>query len=553
MKKYLLTLVLLASIASSTILPAQAQVQRSNDLKISRSITTYAEVLRLLDRLFVDSLDIEKMSKKGIDAMLKELDPYTEYYSEADLQRANMITKGEYAGIGTLLVHRNGATVVRQVYDESPAQRAKILAADTLVAIDGKSVVGLELKQVTDRIAGEPNTPIELTIRRHGVAKPLTFNLTREVIRMPVISYSGMLTDGVGYLRLASFSSDRTAGEVRKALTDLMNQGAKSLVFDLRNNGGGRMDQAIDICGFFLPKGSKILSVRGKQPESERVFHTSEDPIAPDMPMVMLVNGHSASASEIVAGAMQDYDRAVIVGTRSFGKGLVQTVTPMPYRAQMKYTNAKYYIPSGRCVQAIVYDHSNPELKTSVVPDSLLKPFTTLAGRTVYEGSGVMPDIEIKHPEAPGVLGAMAREDMLFDFVTLYQRKHPQIAPIDRFVVTPQLVLEYKQWLRERKFEFKNESQVTLEKLIKQSKADKTYAANKAIYDRLTKSLKLNVNKEIDAALPLFKDGVASEMIYRYYGNAGLLQYRTRVDAEVKKAIELLTTQQAEYKRILKK
>lgn len=530
----------------------QAFSPDDNKLVISKNINVFAEVLRALDRLYVDTLDVEKMSKTALSAMLKELDPYTEYYSEDDLQRADLITKGEYAGIGTILVEREGATIVRQIHENSPAERAGLLCADTVTTIDGVSVKGWPIKKVTDKLSGKPQEAVTLTVRRPGVKEDKTLSIVRELVQMPIVPYYGLVESTVGYIKLASFSSDRTASEVKKGLEDLVKKGATSLILDLRDNPGGRMEQAVEICSYFLPQRSKIVTMKGKQPEQMREFFTQKSPIAPEMPIVVLVNAHSASASEIVAGALQDYDRAVIVGEKSFGKGLVQTVIDLPYRGQMKYTNARYHIPSGRCVQAINYDHSKEKLQTSVIPDSLLKPFKTKGGRVVYEGSGIMPDVKVDNKKKfPPVLTAMAQKDLFFDFINSYQARHPKIAPLDKFKVDAAIINDFKAFVKSKKFTYDTKGEEKLAELIKQAKEDGSYTKNKLMLDRLKAGLKPNIDAELQAAMPLLKEGLTGELILRYYRSAGLYEYRTWHDPEVAKA-KILLADKAELQKLLK-
>lgn len=532
--------ILIGAFVTAVLFISQASMPDDNKIVISKNINVFAEILRTLDRLYVDSLDVEKMSKTAFSAMLKELDPYTEYYSEKDMQKADLVTKGEYAGIGTLIIGRDGASIVRQVYEGSPAHRAGVEPADTLIAIDGVDVTGWAIQKVTDKLSGKPQEPVRLTIRRAGEKGSKDFSLIREIIQLPVVPYYGLLTGNMGYIRLASFSSERTASEVKKAIEDLSKQGALSLILDLRDNPGGRMEQAVEICSYFLPQHSKIVTMKGKQPEQIRDYFTREAPIVPEMPLAVLVNSGSASASEIVAGSLQDYDRAVIVGERSFGKGLVQTVIDMPYRGQMKYTNARYHIPSGRCVQAINYDHSKEKLETSVVPDSLLKPFKTMGGRTVMEGSGIMPDVKIERKPLPAVILAMAQKDLVFDFINSYKVRHPNIAPVDKFKVDAGIINEFKTFVRTKKFTYETQGQKSLQQLIEQSKKEGTYAKNKLMFDRLSAGLKPNISAELDAAVEDLKKGLAGELLLRYYGIATMCKYRSWHDPEVVKAKEIL-------------
>lgn len=545
MKKRIITRVLL--LASTILLFAFTAAHMSSRIQITRSVNTFAEILKTLDRVYVDSLDFTRLSKVAIDAMLKEVDPYTEYYSEDDLQRASLITRGEYAGIGTQMQERNGSIIIRHVYEGSPAHASGIQPADEVTRIDGQSVKGWGIDRVTAYLKGNPGEKVKLDIRRPGSTSLLTVDIERQVIKMPIIPYAGVQKGDVGYLKLSSFSSENTADEFKSALEDLLSHGAKTLLIDLRNNGGGRMDHAIRICSYFLPERSLILTMKGKQPENVKEFYTQTAPIVPmDMPVVVMVNGNTASASEIVSGALQDYDRAVILGERSFGKGLVQTVANMPYRAQMKYTNAKYYIPSGRCVQAIKYDHSTKELVTATVPDSLLKPFKTKSGRTVYEGSGIMPDKKVDFViQIPESFAEMDRQGLFFDYATEYRLLHKSIAKIEQFDITPVEIAGFEAFLKRKTFTFSNASQRQLDSLITQSKADGVYDRNQETLKKLKQSLATDVRRDLEKNQSILKQRLAYELLSRYYGDAAVIQYQLREDKQYGAAVQLLSDRKA--------
>ncbi len=515
-----------------------------NKIHIARSINVFAELLRTLDELYVDSLDISKMSKTAFSAMLKEVDPYTEYYSEEELQRADLITKGEYAGIGALLYERDGKIIVRKIYEGSPSDKAGLEVADEILALDGNAVNGWGMKKVLDYLKGQPGQSISLTFIRPGQKEPVEKTFDRELIKLPIIPYYGMRTNKTGYICLSSFSSGNTASEFKAALEELLQEKAESLIIDLRNNGGGRMEEAIKICSYFLPRNSLVLTMKGKKPEYCQSYSTMSDPIVPaSMPVAVLVNRGTASASEILSGALQDYDRAVIVGERSFGKGLVQTLVDMPYRGKLKYTNAKYYIPSGRCVQAITYNHSDSQLKTSTVPDSLLKPFKTMSGRIVYEGSGIMPDKEVKSKiVVPESFTEMEKKDMFFDFVTRYKVEHGSIATADEFKVTDAMIRAFTAYLKFRNFSCENKSQKALEDLMAQARKDGVYSKNKAYFTQLEAGLKVNLDSEINKNIKLLKNRLSYEFLSRYYDSYTVLKYQLDDDICLNQAIEAIAS-----------
>lgn len=527
----------------SAFLLSFTATQIASRIQVTRSISTFGAILKSLDNLYVDSLDFKKLSKTAISAMLKEVDPYTEYYSEEDLSKASIITKGEYAGIGAHMQERGEGIVIRHVYPGSPAGEAGIKISDELIALDDQPVKGWGIQKVTDYLKGKPGEKVKLKIKRPGVKNEIEVTLERQIIKMPIVPYYGLVKNNVGYIKLSSFSSETTADEFKKVLEDLMSKNAKSLLIDLRNNGGGRMDHAIRICSYFLPKGSHILTMKGKTEENTKAFYTETEPIIPEsIPVVVLVNGNTASASEIVSGALQDYDRAVIVGERSFGKGLVQTVINMPYKGQMKYTSAKYYIPSGRCVQAINYDHSQQELVKAVVPDSLLKPFKTKAGRTVYEGSGIMPDKKVEFTvPVPDSFSEMEIKDIFFDFGTEYGLKHKTLPKISEFEITKADIQSFEAFLKKKAFSFENPSQKKLDSLLIQTKKDGLYDQNKALFNQLKNGLSTNLHDDIVKNDRTLKQRLGYELLSRYYGEAEITQYQLRGDPQYDAALELLS------------
>ena len=545
---------LCAALFGASLLALLAFTPLPSKIQITRSINTFAQILRTLEQDYVDSLDLRHLSRTAIDSMLREIDPYTEYYSEEDLQKASMITKAEYAGIGAVLQEIKGEIVVRSLYEGSPSKLAGVKPADKLTHLDGQPVKGWGIQKVTEYLKGKPGEKVALTLERPGVKAPVKVEFARQIVKMPVIPYYGIVGDKVGFISLSTFSSEVTADEVKAALEDLMQKGAKSLLIDLRNNGGGRMDHAIRICSYFLPKGSHVLTMKGRQEENQKAFHTMEEPIVPeDMPVVILVNGNTASASEILSGTMQDYDRAVILGEKTFGKGLVQTVVKMPYRAQMKYTQAKYYIPSGRCVQKIDYDHSGKALAGKVRPDSLLKAFKTKGGRTVYEGSGIMPDREVPFVvPVPESFAEMDRQNMFFDYGTEYVLSHKSLAPIDKFEVTDKMVADFEAFLKKKGFKFKSGTEALLDSLVQKSKDDGLYKGNRKAFDLLAKGLEPDVHADFVKHPGPIKQRLAYELLSRYYGQAEILRYQLRDDKQYDAALKLLSHPK-EYSSILRR
>lgn len=524
-------------------LPLAFTTQVSNRIQITRSVNTFSAILKTLDQLYVDSLDLQHLSKVAIQAMLKEVDPYTEYYSKEERYKASLLTKGEYAGIGALLLERNGSFLVRQFYEGAPAAKAGLQIADIITAIEDKNVEGWTMEKVTNHLKGKPGEKVKIQVKRPGLKNPLTLEVEKEIVKMPVLPYYGMLDKGIGYLKLSTFSSEETADTFKKALLELLAQNPTSLMIDLRNNGGGRMEHAIRICSFFLPENSLVLTMRGKQPENMRVYHTSSSPIVPDdMPVVVLVNRSTASASEIVAGALQDYDRAVVLGEKSFGKGLVQTIANMPYGAQMKYTNAKYYIPSGRCIQARLYDHSQGgELQTTVLADSLLKPFKTKAGRTVYEGSGIIPDKEaLFQLTIPESIAELERQNIFFDYATEYKVRHKKAPTLNGFELSRKDIADFESFIKKSSFAYENESERKLNDLLKESKEKGLYQQNKKAFDSLRKGLATNLHNDIVKNLEATKFRLSNEILSRYYGLSDMTAFQLQTDPQYHAARKLL-------------
>ena len=388
-------------------------------------------------------------------------------------------------------------------------------------------------------------------MKREGFEKPLEKKAIREKIQLPSVPYYGLITDSIGYIYLNSFT-DKAATDVRKAIIDLKNQGAQSLVFDLRGNSGGLLEQAVEISNFFLPKGSKILATKGKVKQWDKEYIATKNPIVPDMPLAVLIDRGTASAAEIVSGAFQDYDRGVLIGERSFGKGLVQTVRDLAYNTKAKITTAKYYIPSGRCIQALDYSHRNPDGSVGKVPDSLITAYSTKGGRTVYDGGGISPDIQIEAENYARITQELVLRDLCFDFVNSYALQNPEISSIPNFVITDDIYSQFKNYLKERNFSYETESQRTLEKLIKIAKAEKYYDTAKNQLDSLQKDFTHSIDRDMEVFKKEISSFLAEQFMQRYYYLGGIIEYKVLHDKEVKKAVEILENP-AEYQKLLKK
>lgn len=520
--------------------------------QISKGLNIFATLFRDVNTFYVDEMDPEKMVQTGIDAMLKSLDPYTVYYPESKMEEFNMMTTGEYAGIGAIIGMRPDKeyVIIREPYEGTPSHKAGLLPGDAILEIDGESMKGKNTEFVSSRLKGKPGEEVVLKIARAGEKKPLEKHLKREVVQMPCVPYYGMLNNEIGYICFTGFI-DKSAEEVRTAIMELRGKGMRSLVLDLRGNGGGLLDQAVEIANYFLPRGSLVVSTKGKMKQWDKEYYATKNPLLPDMKVAVLIDRGSASASEILSGSLQDYDRAVIVGERSFGKGLVQTTRDLVYNTKLKVTTAKYYIPSGRCIQALDYSHRNPDGSVGTIPDSLITAFTTKAGRTVYDGGGIMPDIKIIPDTMAKVTQELLIKDLFFDFVNEYALTHPTVESPSTFTVTEELYAAFKNFLKERNFEYETATQVMLDKLVKIAREEKYYDQIAGNID----ALKANVEHSIDRDLEVFRDEIsellADQFMGRYYLQAGVIEYHVRFDKAIKRAVEVLENT-GEYEEILR-
>ena len=414
------------------------------NFNISKNLNIFATLFRDINLFYVDEIDADKTITTGINAMLKSLDPYTVYYPESETEELSLMTTGEYAGIGSVINKKGDHVIIREPYKGSPADKAGLLPGDIILAIDGQSTEGKDVSQVSDMLKGQPGNEITIKVSRKYENKPLEKKAIREKIQIPSVPYYGMANDSTGYIYLSSFT-DKSAADVRSAIIGLTNRGARSLILDLRGNAGGLLDQAIEIVNFFIPRNSKVVSTKGKVKQWDKEYLTGRNPIVPDIPLAVLIDRGSASAAEIVSGSLQDLDRAVLIGERSFGKGLVQTVRDLTYNTKLKVTTAKYYIPSGRCIQALDYSHRNPDGSVGKVPDSLITEYATKNGRKVYDGGGITPDIKIEPQEFARITQELVLQDLTFDFINDYALRHPQIDSLSAFRITDDIYNELKR------------------------------------------------------------------------------------------------------------
>lgn len=520
------------------------------NFEISKQLNIYASLFRDISTLYVDETNPGDLVTSSITSMLKTLDPYTVFYPESQMEDVKLMTTGEYAGIGSLISKKGDDIVIREPYKNAPADKAGLVPGDIILSLDGNPIKDKTVSDVSEILKGQPGKEIVVTIRREGEAKPIDKKIIREKIQLPDVPYYGMAKGNVGYVYLNGFT-DKASTDVRKAVLDLKAKGAEAMILDLRGNGGGLLEEAVEICNLFLPKGTKILNTRGKVKQWDKEYTTAKNPIAPDMPLAVLIDRSSASSSEIVAGALQDYDRAVLVGERSFGKGLVQTVRDLVYNTKIKVTTAKYYIPSGRCVQALDYSHRNPDGSVGKVPDSLITEFTTAAGRKVYDGGGVTPDIKVEPQEYARITEELVLRDICFDFVNSYALKHPTAAPVAEFAITDEMYRDFGAYLKEKNFSYETDSKQILTELIKAAKEEKFYEADSAQLEALKKSFTHSIDRDVDLFREEITSFLAEQFVQRYYYASGVVEYKVSHDPEVAKAI-LVLNDKAEYQKILR-
>lgn len=554
MKTKILSLIL----ALALLVPAHAQNEHS--FSVSKNLDIFNSIYRQLDLFYVDSLEADKIVRVGIDAMLNELDPYTSYYPEEDMQDLKMMTTGKYGGVGSIIRQRKDSTgvIIFEPYPDMPAAEVGLQVGDLMLEIDGKSLKGQNTSEVSEQLRGEPGTTFMLKVQRPGEKKTREFKITRRNIKKSALPYYGMYGNA-GYIHLTEFI-ENCSKDVRKAFINLKEQGAKTLILDLRDNHGGLLTEAVDIVNLFVPKGLTIVETRGKLSAASSKYVTNNEPLDLDVPIVVLVNKETASAAEIVAGALQDLDRAVIVGNSTFGKGLVQSPRDLPYNGSIKLTTAKYYIPSGRCVQAIDYkkEREAAELyrttgKRINTKDSIAhKTFHTAGGREVTEGSGVKPDIDVAHDTLSNIVFYLSDDDVLVDWGTRYFQKHPSIPAVRDFALTDADYEDFKDMVKASGFKYDRLSVKRLEDLKKTMRFEGYYEEAKDLIESLEAKLAHNLDKEMDRKKTDILKIMSLEVVKRYYYQAGMAEEALKGDKDLEKAIEIVSDQ-SEYNKILGK
>lgn len=549
MKRIIRGALLCAAIVTAGIVSAQ----KSKDMSVARGLNTFSSIVKELEMNYVDTINSETAFKGAIDAMLQTVDPYTVYYPKEDREDISQMTTGEYAGIGALLLYKDGGTYVSEPFENSPAYKGGLRAGDRLLKVDTVDVSKFTVDKVSKLLRGRPDTQVRIRVQRPYVQDSiLNFTVTRAKIRNSSVPYAGVLPDSIGYIRITQFIED-TGKDVRAALDSFQATapGLKGVIIDLRGNGGGLLEQAVDVASNFVPKGTEIVRTIGRDKDATKIYKTMRKPLYPDMPVAVLTDGGTASTSEILAGAMQDLDRGVLVGTRSFGKGLVQTTRPLPYGGVLKVTVAKYYTPSGRLIQSLDYKHRNPDGSAARVPDSLTHAYKTLHGRTIRDGGGLQPDSTVNWKKVNRLVYNVVSDNWSWDFANKFKATHPTIPTADKFVITDSVYNEFKAFIDPKKFKYDSAMEEATEALRKVADEegyinDETTAA----FDSLKKLLTHNLDRDLDTHRKHIEEYLGGEIVSRYYFDRGRTQYGIRDDEGVDAARGIIKDKTL-YKRIL--
>ncbi len=518
-----------------------------NDFGLGRNMEITVNMMRELSLNYVDEVDPDKLMEGAAAGMVSDLDPYTEYIPEKGMQNFELLTTGKYGGIGALIRQKEDYVRIAQPYQGSPADLAGLRIGDKILAIDGKDAKGFTTEEVSSRLKGEPGSKVRVEVEHLDGSKQ-TALIRRERIAIPGVPYAGRVADGIGYIRHSDFT-EGCYEEMRAAVERLRKEGElKGLILDYRSNGGGIMQEAVKILGMFVPKGTEVVSTKGRSEDSKQVFRTNTEPVLPDLPLVVLVNGSSASAAEIVAGALQDLDRAVLIGQRSFGKGLVQTTRPLGYNTMLKLTTAKYYIPSGRCIQAIDYSHSQ-EGDIRTVPDSLISEFSTRAGRKVYDGGGIMPDIRTEPEYISRFAMTLYAMGFIEDFGDEYTRRNPgQTIDIRTFSISDRDYADFAEFMKDKKVPYESDTRRAL-KALKKAADEDLFADLKEKFEKVEAELKDDTRTNLETYREQVIETINNDIVMRHGYQAGVIEHSLPEDTEVQRAIDILNNPQ-EYNRI---
>lgn len=529
------------------------------NFQLSKNLDIFNSIFKELDMFYVDTVNAEKMIQTGVEGMLSLTDPYTEYYPEEEVSSLKEMTTGKYGGIGAAIRYYEAKDRIAVVEptEGMPAAEAGVKAGDIILSVGGKEMVRGDMKpqefssKVSEALRGEPGTSFVLKVLRplKNDSTVMEFKITRKNIRTNPVPYYGMVKDSIGYLALSSFT-ENSAKDFKKAFIELKQKGAKSLIIDLRDNGGGSLSEAVDIVNLYVPKGQEIVMTKGKVRQAQGSYKTQNEPVDTQIPLAVLVNGATASASEIVSGSLQDLDRAVVIGSRTFGKGLVQTIRPLPYNGTLKVTTSKYYIPSGRCIQAIDYAKKNADGSVARTPDSLTTVFHTAAGREVRDGGGIRPDIEVKGDKIPNIVFYLMNDDLIFDYATQYCWDHPTLASVDDFKLTDADYEAFKKLVKSRNFTYDRQSEKMLKSLkeIAEFEGYMTEAAEE--FKALEKKLNHNLDRDLDYFAKPIKEYISQEIVTRHFYQRGAAMERLKDDTDLEEAIKILQNP-VRYREIL--
>lgn len=547
MRKIITLIILAVSISAS------AQ-KKNHNYDVARNLEIFSAIYKNLDMMYVDTLDASEVVGTGIKAMLRSLDPYTEYYASDEVKNLKQMLTGKYAGIGAI-VRKNmktGNVCIDEPYFGMPAQEVGLKKGDEIISIDDSTMIGKDVSYVSSRLRGDAGSTFLLKFKRPGVKKEMQVKVKRRAIQLPSVPYFGMLDDKVGYINLTQFT-EGCAQEIRRAFIELRQQGMKGFIFDLRNNGGGSLQEAIKIVNLFVPRGLPLVKTKGKMSKVNHEYKTDSEPLDTVMPIVVMVNGSTASASEITAGSLQDLDRAVVFGTRTYGKGLVQMPMDLPHNTSMKVTTSKYYIPSGRCIQAINYKHTGGGYKEHI-PDSLTHVFYTANGREVRDGGGIKPDVEFKSDTIPNIAVYLAGSgldstEVMFDWVVDYIMKHDSIAKPEEFKLTDEEWKDFAKAVVDAGFKYDRETEKVYDELIKVAKMEGYYDDNKGEFDALKAKLSHNLARELEKHERQIRRVVEMDIVAHYYYQKGAIVYQNGYDKQLKEAKRLVLSED-EYRKV---
>lgn len=524
----------------------------NKDFLLSKNLDILFSLVRELSVFYVDDVDPETLINNGIEGMLNKLDPYTTYIPESEKEAFSTMTTGRYGGIGSLIRQSGDYVMIAEPYEKSPADKAGLKPGDLIMEIDGKSIKGITVSAVSDLLRGIPRTTFSVKIKRPGSEELLEKSILREEIRISNVPYYGMLDQNIGYIRLSGFTED-AGKEVKDALLELKEKhGAKSIILDVRGNPGGLLIEAVNVSNLFLDKGLEIVSTRGKVKQWDNVYKGRNNPVDTEIPLVVVVNRGSASAAEIVAGAVQDYDRGVVIGQRTFGKGLVQTARPLSYNAQLKVTTAKYYTPSGRCIQAVDYSHRNEDGSVGYVPDSLIKEYSTKNGRKVYDGGGITPDVVVGQEMLSRISASLYLKNFIFDYATVYVYKNITSPHPKNFSLSKEEYNNFIEFLDGKDFDYETESEESLKSLIEVAKSERYYEFSEQEFEALKQKLAHDKAKDLQTFSDEIVKLLNEEIISRFYYQGGRIRYAINKDNKIEKAVEILQNPSG-FKSLLQK